>query len=50
MKLNRITITLDPELQKILRFRQAMKIKKSKKTCSFSKIIDITLRRGLRTK
>ena len=50
MKLNRITITLDPELENKLRIKQAKRIKTTKKTCSFSKIIDITLRRGLRVK
>ena len=48
MKINRITITMNPELEKKLREKQARIIKRTKKSCSLSKVIDITLKRGLR--
>jgi len=41
--LRRITIMLDDDLQKKLRERQAKLIKQSKKSVSFSKVVNLTL-------
>jgi len=43
----RITITIDSDLVKKLRMKQANKIKKTKKTFSLSQMIDEILRKGL---
>jgi len=47
MKVVRLTITLDPQILKKLRNLQSKRIKFTKKNCSFSKIIGITLRSEL---
>ncbi len=41
--LRRITIMLDDDLQKKLREKQAKLIKQSKKSVSFSKVVNLTL-------
>jgi len=41
--LRRITIMLDDDLQKKLREKQAKLIKQSKKSVSFSKVVNMTL-------
>lgn len=44
----RITIMLDGELDKKLRVKQAKEITRTNKTCSFSKILNQTVRKGLK--
>ncbi len=43
----RITITIDSDLLKKLRMKQANKIKKTKESVSLSQMIDEILRKGL---
>ena len=45
---NRITIVLDSDLDKKLRINQANRIAKSKTSVSFSRVINDTLRKGLK--
>ena len=47
MAKQRITITIDSDLIRRLRFRQASKIKKTRKSVSLSQMIDEILKKGL---
>ena len=47
MAKQRITITIDSDLVKKLRMKQANKIKKTKESVSLSQMIDEILRKGL---
>jgi len=47
MAKQRITITIDSDLFKKLRMKQANKIKKTKESVSLSQMIDEILRKGL---
>lgn len=49
-KLKRLTITMDEELEKRIRTRQANLIKKYKKSFSFSTVCQILLDKGLKAK
>jgi len=44
----RVTVVLDDELVKKLRIVQSMKIRKSKKSFSFSRVINDELRKSLK--
>jgi hypothetical protein len=44
----RVTIVIDEDLDKKLRFRQAKRIQQENSTCSFSKILNETLRKSLK--
>ncbi len=44
----RITIMIDDDLDKKLRLKQAKKIQELNGTCSFSRILNETLRKGLK--
>ncbi len=46
--LQRITIMIDEDIEKILRLKQAKLIKNLKKNVSFSRVINDTLREGLK--
>ncbi len=46
--LRRITIMLDDDLQKKLREKQAKLIKQSKKSVSFSRVVNLTLSEGIK--
>ncbi|GFN40731.1 MAG: conserved hypothetical protein [Marine Group I thaumarchaeote] len=46
--LRRITIMLDDDLQKKLREKQAQLIKQSKKSVSFSKVVNLILSEGIK--
>ncbi len=44
----RVTIMIDDDLDKKLRMKQAEIIKKTSETCSFSRVLNEVLRKGLR--
>ena len=48
MKLKRITIVINQELEKKLRNKQGYLILKNKKTMSFSEVVRIYLEKGLK--
>jgi len=45
---NRVTIVIDDDIDKKLRFLQAKTIQKTHSNCSFSKILNETLRKALK--
>ena len=44
----RVTIVIDEDLDKKLRLRQAKRIQQENSTCSFSKMLNETLRKSLK--
>ncbi len=44
----RVTIMIDEDLDKKLRLRQAKRIQKEQASCSFSKMLNETLRKSLK--
>jgi hypothetical protein len=44
----RVTIMIDDDLDKKLRIRQAKRIQQENSTCSFSKMLNETLRKSLK--
>jgi len=44
----RVTIMIDEDLDKKLRFRQAKRIQQEQSSCSFSKMLNETLRKSLK--
>lgn len=50
MNFNRRTLMLDVKIETKIRKLQAKKIRKTKQYCSFSKMLNIVLKKGLKKK